>query len=111
MKHWAFAAFAAALSSSALAQMSMQAHDSTPAAQAAPVMAVPKYESAFDGYRGHADEKIRPWREVNDEAAAIGGHVGQWRGKPVEQLPGAASREAMPMSGGMTHIHGMGDKK
>jgi len=43
----------------------------------------PKYESAFDGFRHDVDPKLRLWREANDEAAALGGHRGQLRGKPT----------------------------
>lgn len=43
-----------------------------PAAVVPPV----KYESAFKGYRPFGDEKLAPWREVNDEVARVGGHVG-----------------------------------
>ena len=87
MKHWTLAALAAALSSSAFAQttmhkheMPMHQHERTGTGPAAAPTGVPKYESAFQGYRRHSDEKLRPWSDANDEAAAIGGHVGQWRG-------------------------------
>lgn len=45
---------------------------------AAPDAAVPavKYESAFAGYTPYRDEKLAPWRDVNDEAARVGGHIG-----------------------------------
>jgi len=124
MKHWTLAALAAALSSSAFAQMPMHKHEMpmhkherAGAAPAAEVTSVPKYESAFDGYRRHSDEKLQSWRGANDEAAAIGGHTGQWRGSAPAQAgeasTGSAPREATPMSPGMKHgaHHGMGDKK
>lgn len=45
---------------------------------AAPDAAVPavKYESAFAGYTPYRDEKLAPWRDVNDEVARVGGHIG-----------------------------------
>ena len=50
------------------------------------------YRSAFDGYSGHADIPVRPWREVNDQVGRIGG----WRVYAREgQTSGAA-----PTSGG-----------
>lgn len=45
---------------------------SAPAASAA---SAPAYRSAFEGYTGHADVPVRPWREVNDQVGRIGG----WR--------------------------------
>lgn len=108
MKHWSLAALAAALSSSAFAQTTMHKHE--PAATSAASAAVPKYESAFEGYRAHTDEKVRPWRESNDEAASLGGHVGQWRGQVPENMPHGTA----PMSrGGSPHgpMHGKGGKQ
>ena len=46
-----------------------------PADPAAPVPAV-RYESAFSGYRAFRDEPLAPWRDVNEEVARAGGHVG-----------------------------------
>jgi len=34
------------------------------------------YRSAFEGYRPYRDQEVAPWREVNDEVARIGGHLG-----------------------------------
>jgi hypothetical protein len=41
----------------------------------APVSGV-QYESVFSGYRPHQEPAIAPWRDVNDEVARVGGHVG-----------------------------------
>ena len=57
-----------------------------PADPRTPVPASP-YRSAFEGFRGQEESKPVPWREANDEAARIGGHLGILRGqgKPGEQ--------------------------
>lgn len=48
-----------------------------------PQAAVPpsNYRSAFEGYRSLEEPRPIAWREANDEAARIGGHVGVLRGK------------------------------
>lgn len=60
-----------------------------------PAAAVPAatYESAFAGYASFRDEKLAPWRNVNDEVARAGGHIGILRGasaaggKPAAKAP------------------------
>ena len=49
----------------------------TQAAAPAPTI---KYDSAFRGYRPFRAQPLAPWREVNDEAHRIGGHIGILRG-------------------------------
>lgn len=58
------------------------AQQSAPQGPADPGVAViaPQYLSAFDGYKPLRDEKLRPWREVNDEVARAGGHIGIFGG-------------------------------
>ena len=46
-----------------------------PADPAAPVPAM-RYESAFSGYSSFREEPLAPWRNVNDEVARVGGHIG-----------------------------------
>jgi hypothetical protein len=55
----------------------------SPGAAAPPI----KYESAFTGYAAHRDEKVAPWREVNDEVARVGGHIGIMRGIAAGTAP------------------------
>jgi len=40
----------------------------------------PRYDSAFSDYVRQRDDKLAPWRDVNDEVARIGGHIGILRG-------------------------------
>jgi hypothetical protein len=46
---------------------------------AAPVPAI-EYRSAFTGYMPWREQGPTSWREVNDEVARIGGHIGILRG-------------------------------
>ncbi len=75
------------------------------------VVASPQYQSAFTDYQSFRDEKLAPWREVNDEAARVGGHIGIFSGgahaghvtpttnKPA---PAAAAQQSPP------GMHGQG---
>ena len=65
----AFAVFTALAPHAAAQQQAARPHP------ADPVPAV-KYESAFSGYRGFREEPFAPWRDVNDEVARAGGHIG-----------------------------------
>jgi hypothetical protein len=94
---FAFAPFAA------FAQQPMaKPHPADPKA-AAPAV---QYDSAFAGYMPYRDEKLATWREVNDEAARVGGHIGIFGGgaHAGHMSPGSAAKP--PASGslpGMTH--------
>lgn len=65
-----------------------------------PGVAVPamKYESAFTDYIPFRDQKLAPWREANDEAAQVGGHLGIFSGtaKPADQAPASSAKPAAP---------------
>lgn len=75
-----------------------------------PAAAVPSvgYESAFSGYVPHKEQEIASWRDINDEAARIGGHVGTLRqsgmhgGKPSagSASPSTAPSPARPVMPG-----------
>ncbi len=41
---------------------------------------MPQYRSAFADYRGWREPGLTNWRSANDEAGALGGHMGQVRG-------------------------------
>ena len=68
------------------------AQDAAPRNPADPSFAVPapSYDSAFSGYARQRDEKIAPWREVNDDVGRVGGHIGILRGAaPSKPAPAA----------------------
>ncbi len=80
-----------------------------------PAAAVPsaKYESVFTGYSQFRDEKLVSWREVNDDAARVGGHMGIFgsgaghaghgAAKPQAQPPGANAKPSVQSAPPMTH--------
>ncbi len=64
-----------------------------PADPSAPAPAA-KYESAFEGYIPYRDQKIAPWREVNEEVTRAGGHKGMFGGRHGEGGKPASSSPA-----------------
>jgi len=60
----------------AMAQQPARANPADPRAEAP----APRYQSAFDGYRPFRDEKLQSWRDINDEVARAGGHIGIFGG-------------------------------
>ncbi len=84
----------------------------SPTNSSAAVPAV-KYESAFTGYAPFRDEKLAPWREVNDEAARVGGHLGIFGGaaghsatgatKPAVQAPAPGPKPSVQAPPQMMH--------
>ncbi|MBX3662447.1 MAG: hypothetical protein KF804_08360 [Burkholderiales bacterium] len=79
-------AIAAAWLSPAAAQQTERKHPADPSA----AVPAPVHSSAFSGYQPLGSEKPGPWRELNDEVARIGGHIGILRGT----APGATSGKA-----------------
>src|SRR5688572_3436723 len=87
----AFAAVAAACAAAALAQ--------EPTGRL-------EYRSAFAGYRSFEEPEARNWRDANEEARMLGGHVGQMKSasptssqgqdksRPTLQAPPAKPRPA-----------------
>lgn len=68
------------------------------------------YASAFAGYQPFRDEKLAPWREVNDEVGRIGGqagifgeagHAGHGNTQSITnaQTPAMAPKTPRPMQG------------
>ena len=82
----AIAAFMALTPNVAAQEQSTRPNPADPAA-AAPAA---KYESALTGYRGFREEPLAPWRDVNDEVARAGGHVGIMRGAGAHKPPSPA---------------------
>lgn len=76
MKHYFVLAVLAALAPLASAQQPARLDPADPGAKAPAV----KYESAFTGYAPYREEKLAPWREVNDEVGKVRGHAGIFGG-------------------------------
>ena len=88
MKRFIVIAAIAALVPHAAAQQQAKPQAADPAAPAPAA----KYESAFSGYRGYREEPLATWREVNDEVARAGGHIGIMRGAGSKaQDPGGSA--------------------
>lgn len=97
----------------ATAQLRTTVISPTDSATAVPAV---KYESAFTGYVPFRDEKLASWREVNDEAARVGGHLGIFGGaaghaghgatKPAVQSPAPTPKPAVPPAPQMMHGSG-----
>ena len=83
MNHLNWLLFAALAASNAVAQERKRPDPADPKAPATSVT----YKSTFEGYRSLEEPKPTPWRDANDEAARIGGHIGILRGqaKPEER--------------------------
>ena len=72
MKHAHWLLLAALAAGNAVAQ---EGKRPDPADPRAPVTSV-TYKSVFEGYRSLEELRPTPWRDANDEAARIGGHIG-----------------------------------
>lgn len=79
MKHALIAVIALAAHGPLAAAQPAALH-TNPADPAAPAPAL-QYESAFKGYHGFRETPLAPWRDVNDEVARVGGHLGIVRGQ------------------------------
>ena len=83
MQKFVYAVLAASVAGAALAQ-----HPARPDPAAAKTrVPVRTYESAFKDYRSYAEPEVARWRELNEQAGRLGGHVGQ-----VPQQPGTSSK-------------------
>lgn len=68
------------LAALAMAGAAWGVHSAETKAAAAPAATSP---SVLEGYRRYAELPPIEWRRANEDAAALGGHVGQIRGKPA----------------------------
>ncbi len=75
-----------------------------PAAPAAPL----EHISSFQGYQPFRDEPLAPWREVNETAHRIGGHVGVLRAETQGPLApaGASGLPSPPVDATRTGVPG-----
>jgi hypothetical protein len=69
----------------------------TPAGASA--QAAPAYRSVFDDYRAWRDVEPLRWRNANDDAAALGGHMGHLRGASAPRSSTQTSTVPAPMPG------------
>ena len=67
---------AALLAGAAVAESANAPNPADPSAR----VPAPRYDSAFSDYVRQGDDKLAPWRDVNDEVARVGGHIGILRG-------------------------------
>ncbi len=51
-----------------------------PATEAGARVPETQYNSAFTGYQPFREQKLVPWRELNDDAHKAGGHIGIFGG-------------------------------
>lgn len=78
-----YCALAAAWLPSAAAQQPARNHPADPDVR----VPATQYHSAFSGYRPLRDEAVAPWRELNDEVARVGGHLGIVRSQAPAKNP------------------------
>lgn len=89
MKHSHWFWLAALAAGTASAQAPGRPDPSDPAARAPG----PAYRSALEGYRKLEDLPRADWRESNDEAARIGGHIGILREEAARGKPAQGERK------------------
>jgi len=91
-------ALAALAASSAGAQAPARPDPADPKAGGAARAA---YESAFKGYRPHGDSELARWRDSNEQAGRLGGHMGHVPPTPA----GAGKPEVKPQAPGALGGH------
>jgi len=81
MKHVPWYLLAALAAGTATAQIPARPDPTNPAAR----VPAPTYRSAFEGFRRLEETPRTGWREANDEAARIGGHLGILRDQAARE--------------------------
>ena len=84
MKRTMLFALSAMAAGAAFAQGEAKKDPAKPDAAAPPL----KYESAFKGFRPYEEQEVASWRDVNDEVARVGGHVGVLKSSPATEKAG-----------------------
>lgn len=86
------------LLSAALAAAPAASAQGTTAPDAARLATPSQYRSAFADYRAWREPAPVNWREANETAGALAGHMGHVRGRPPEPAKGAPA-PAKPAGG------------
>lgn len=60
------------------------------------------YQSAFQDYRSYREQELASWREVNEEVARVGGHIGVMKSAEESDKP---QKDEKPAAG--AHHQGM----
>jgi len=81
MKHALWFLLAAFAAGNAVAQAGKRPDPADPNAKAPAQV----YRSAFEGYRNLDEAKPAAWRDANDAAARVGGHIGILREQAVRE--------------------------
>ena len=89
MKHVPWYLFAALAAGPATAQIPARPDPTNPAAR----VPAPPYRSAFEGFRRLEETPRTRWREANDEAARIGGHIGVLREQAAREKQAQGERK------------------
>lgn len=89
MKHVFLYLLAALAAGTASAQTGKRADPADPQARAP----APLYRSAFEGFRRFEGEQRSDWREANEKAARIGGHIGILRDQAAREKQAQGERK------------------
>lgn len=79
----------------ALAAGTASAQSGTRSNPADPEVRVPPatYRSALEGFRRHDEGRRANWREANEEAARVGGHIGILREQAAREKPAQGEKK------------------
>jgi len=89
MKHALWYLLAALAAGTAIAQTGTRPDPADPQARAP----APVYRSAFEGFRRFEAEQRPGWREANEEAARVGGHIGILRDQAAREKQAQGDRK------------------
>ena len=89
MKHVPWYLLAALAAGTATAQIPARPDLTDPEAR----VPAPTYRSAFEGFRRLEETPRMDWRQANDEAARIGGHIGVLRDQAAREKQAQGERK------------------